>query len=212
MNNFYWIHFIKNQATGTYGSLHDKICGAGWDRGINIIASSAEECFNECNTRLNVGYFSYTVSRPAGSTPDTCACYLEKEECPKGTSSDSSPWKSYQIDFEGIIKYLIRLYINECVSISNNYCWQNDYKLILVLRYSRCFSSIQTTCKDNIDLGHQKVAGKEACIDLCNLYIDCNFIFLTNKNLCMMYKSCDEMQRLNHIGSTYAKTSCPGKF
>ena len=107
--------YIKTQATGTYKLLHDPgvvmQCGAGWDGGNNIIASSAEECFNECNTRPNVGYFSYTVSRPSGSTPDTCACYLEKDECPKGTPADASPWKSYQIEFEGIVKYRITPYI-----------------------------------------------------------------------------------------------------
>ena len=79
-----------------------------------------------------------------------------------------------------------------------------------VSKYQKCFSSIQTTCKDDTDLGHQKVLDKDACMALCNLNLDCNFIFLTGLNICMMYQSCDEMQRTENIGSTFAKTNCPG--
>ena len=90
---------IFTEAKDTFELVHDPgTCEKGWDKGINIIASSAEECFNECVTRPKVGYFAYAVSRPAGQTPDNCACYLEEDKCPEG--SDQS-FKAYQIEFEG---------------------------------------------------------------------------------------------------------------
>ena len=80
--------------------LHDPgECSKGWDKGINIIASSAVECFNECITRPNVGYFAYAASRPSAYSPDTCACYLEEDKCPKGSDKD---YKTYRIDRKGI--------------------------------------------------------------------------------------------------------------
>ena len=81
-----------------------------------------------------------------------------------------------------------------------------------VSKYPKCFSSIQTTCKDDADLGHQKVLDKDACMALCNLNFNCNFIFLTDSNICIMYQSCDEMQRTESVGSTFAKSSCPGNY
>ena len=81
-----------------------------------------------------------------------------------------------------------------------------------VSKYPKCFSSIQTTCKDDTDIGHQKVVDKEACMALCNLNINCNFIFLTDSNICIMHQSCDEMQRTESVGSTFAKSSCPGYY
>ena len=53
---------------------------------------------------------------------------------------------------------------------------------------------------------------KEACMALCNLNINCNFIFLTDSNICIMHQSCDEMQRTESVGSTFAKSSCPGYY
>ena len=79
-----------------------------------------------------------------------------------------------------------------------------------VLWYPKCFSSIQTTCKDDTVLEHQKLPNEEACMAFCNVNFKCNFIFFTDSNICMMYQSCDEMQRTENIGSTYAKQSCPG--
>ena len=92
------------------------------------------------------------------------------------------------------------------------HCFDHVLTSNSVSKYPKCFSSIQTTCKDDADLGHQKVLDKDACMALCNLNFNCNFIFLTDSNICITYQSCDEMQRTESVGSTFAKSSCPGNY
>ena len=59
-------------------------------------------------------------------------------------------------------------------------------------------------------MGKEKGIDLEKCKDACDKNPKCNFIFWNEKErLCFLHETCDEFTTPNHVGTVFAKSSCP---
>ena len=62
-----------------YKFKHKGHCAAGWD-GSNTFQGNIEDCFKECSSRKDIGFFAFTTN--TDDNIDDCSCYFSADGCP----------------------------------------------------------------------------------------------------------------------------------
>ena len=84
---------------------HKGHCADGWT-GSNTNQNYVDGCFSECNSRQNVGYFSFNPKE------GVCACYLKNNGCPDDDlHNDYNSYRIIQSNYQLTLDFLFRLKI-----------------------------------------------------------------------------------------------------